>query len=136
MIHWQLNPERVVLVTGARDWEDFEMVWQALSDVGPYLVLQGGCETGADEMARRWCVQNGVPFLTYPAHWQAHGRNAGPVRNEQLINCLPVGGRVLAFPLGNGGTEDCMARARKRGYTVTTYAPLSKLGGDLGDVDW
>ncbi len=53
-------------------------------------------------MAQQWALRHGVAYLGMPALWEAHGRSAGPRRNQRLINlftAMPALRRtVLAFP--------------------------------------
>ena len=73
------------------------------------VIIQGGA-SGADSFAMDWCVVNWVHFETYEADWKTHGKAAGPIRNQKMLD----GGKpdmVLAFP-GGSGTADMKARAR------------------------
>ncbi|MCU1612564.1 MAG: hypothetical protein JWO98_104, partial [Frankiales bacterium] len=47
-----------ILITGSRDWDAKETVWQALADVirpipvdQDVVIVHGACPTGADEIA-------------------------------------------------------------------------------------
>lgn len=46
-------------------------------------VIEGGAR-GVDRMGRQWAIDNNIPFTTYPADWDTHGKKAGYVRNEQM----------------------------------------------------
>ena len=55
------------------------------------------------------------------ADWAKHGRKAGPIRNQRMID----EGRpdlVVAFP-GGTGTADMVERARVAGIRVIEIAP-------------
>lgn len=118
----------VVLVTGGRDYNDYQVVDRALSAMRPELdtVIHGDCRTGLDRVAGDWCRQNGVHAIAVPALWDYYrklGRGkvaqAGPIRNDVLVELarrLDVY-RVLVFP-GNAGTRDCANRARAAGLRV------------------
>lgn len=113
-----------VLVTGSRAWADRAVVEHALGVAfglwRPMVVVQGGCPTGADRMAWEWAWRAGVPCEVWPADWAAHGRAAGPLRNQAMVD---AGARyVLAFPLpGSRGTEDCVRRAEAAGIPVRRF---------------
>ena len=66
---------------------------------------------GADRFAQEWANANGVAWIVYDANWTKHGRAAGPIRNQQMLD----EGRptlVVAFP-GGRGTADMVRRARE-----------------------
>lgn len=110
-----------VLVCGGRDYPDKDEVWKALDVMlrgarhDTLVVIQGG-GSGADRWAREWCAARRVPYDNYPADWAKHGRAAGPIRNQRMID----EGRpnlVLAFP-GGRGTADMIQRAQASGVRV------------------
>lgn len=102
-----------VLVTGGRDYDDLNAVCGALSELrdahGRLTVIQGGA-TGADYIARYWCSrQTSVHMINEPADWKTHGRAAGPIRNQRMIDEHKPD-LVLAFE-GGRGTSDMVQRA-------------------------
>ena len=110
-----------VLVCGGRDYADKGYVYQALDRVwreapmDTMIVIQGGAK-GADALAREWCMERSVEYINVPANWDAHGRAAGPLRNEKMLRKY-VPELVLAFP-GGRGTEDMIKRAEKAGVPL------------------
>ncbi len=114
-----------ILVTGSRDWTDREAVWSALNEHATpgATVVHGDCPTGADHLAKQWCsTQPDIVESPHPANWKEHGRAAGPIRNQQMVN---LGADLcLAFPLGaSRGTRDCMRRAEGAGIPLRVVAP-------------
>lgn len=114
--------ERVVIVTGARDWQDADAVWRVLDECQPTCVVQGGCPSGADAHARAWADRHGVYTETWHAAWRVHGAAAGPIRNRRMLQAH-LRAPVLAFPLGGPGTRDCIQQARGLGMLVRVYEP-------------
>lgn len=105
----------IVLVTGARDWEDVDMVATELVELRPKRIIQGGAP-GADRIAKTKGEAMGIPVDTKYAHWGLHGDSAGPRRNLEMLNAI-LGQRalVLAFhdDLNNSkGTKDMVKKAR------------------------
>lgn len=115
-----------IIVTGSRDWTDDGAVEDVLyrwitrlgrlpRDPGVTIVHGGqrGADTCADMVARRcgWTPE------THPADWAAHGRKAGPLRNQRMAD---LGADLcLAFPLpGSVGTWDMIRRATAAGIPV------------------
>lgn len=112
----------VVIVTGSRDWADAEFIGEKLGDALPKLIVQGGCPTGADAIARDWARENGVRCVTFNANWLKHGRAAGPLRNGLMLRSYPDA-LVMAFPLDGPGTWDCIRQAKTMGMLVRVYSP-------------
>jgi hypothetical protein len=110
-----------VLVTGSRRWSDGAAVLSALRDVGATCVIEGGA-FGADECAQRAAAELGIDSHSIPAQWKQHGRKAGPMRNQQMLDEHPDIALVLAFPLPNSrGTWDMCERAAKSGIEVRVF---------------
>lgn len=110
-----------VLVCGGRDFDDKTAVSTALDDLrmqaglDALIVIQGGA-TGTDKLARDWCSANHVEYINVPADWKKHGKAAGPIRNQKMLD-EQWPDLVLAFPGGNG-TADMMRRAESAGVPV------------------
>ena len=104
-----------VLVCGGRNFRDFDLLSRTLVQVSPSVIIDGGAR-GADWMASSWALENRVRSITYRADWNAHGKAAGPIRNQRMLD----EGRpdlVLAFP-GGRGTDDIVRRANAAGIKV------------------
>ena len=92
---------------------------------GPFEVIIHGCATGADQEGRNWATGMGRKELPFRPDWNAHGRAAGPMRNQRMLDA----GRpdlVIAFP-GGRGTADMLRRADAAGVPTVVRA-LSKEG--------
>jgi predicted polyphosphate/ATP-dependent NAD kinase len=118
-----------VLVCGGRDYADRKAVFKALDAIraakGSLTVIQGGA-AGADALAREWCMaQPSVHLINEPADWKAHGRAAGPIRNQRMLDEHKPD-LVLAFP-GGKGTADMVRRARSAGVPVLLAPDFVKL---------
>ncbi len=118
----QVAPSFRILVTGSRYFSDFPIMRDAIlqaaanSNGRPVTVVHGGAR-GADQMAARIARKHGFQVEEHPADWDKHGRRAGPIRNQQMVD---AGADIcLAFPLGaSRGTRGCMAAAYKAGIPV------------------
>jgi hypothetical protein len=109
-----------VLVCGGRDYSDRDAVFGALDLVrdacSPLTVIQGGA-TGADALAREWCArQPNIHMINEPADWRTHGRAAGPIRNQRMLDEHKPN-VVIAFA-GGRGTADMVRRAKAAGVPV------------------
>lgn len=113
-----------VLVCGGRDYQDRERLFVVLDEHHarqPITVLIEGGADGADRFASMWAFEHEIDSDTFFAKWKVHGRAAGPIRNQRMID----EGRpdvVIAFP-GGRGTADMMKRARAAGVEVIEVRP-------------
>lgn len=115
----------VVLVCGGRDYEDKDAVFAALDAIHaatPITRLVHGGARGADSLGALWALANGVFAAGYPAQWAQHGKAAGVIRNQQMLDSEPVE-LVVACP-GGRGTADMVRRAKGRGVRVMTVGPF------------
>lgn len=105
--------QQMVLVCGGRDYDDREQLFRVLDAAhmsNPIILLMHGAAKGADTLAEEWARNSGVPCQAYHADWETHGKAAGPIRNQRMLdNGLPH--MVIAF-LGGKGTADMMRRAK------------------------
>jgi hypothetical protein len=113
-----------VLICGDRNWDDYQTVLDALSEVhqqkGVEVVIEGEAP-GADLMGRKAAVQLGIPYLPFPADWRKHGKSAGPIRNrQQHKEGKPTMGLAFHNFIENSkGTKDMVNVLRGAGVPVT-----------------
>lgn len=114
-----------ILVCGGRDFSDRSLVFHILDlealEHDIHAVIQGGA-SGADKLAREWCYQRqSIRMWNFPADWKKHGKAAGPIRNQQMLDeGKPT--KVFAFP-GGRGTADMIRRAKAAGVPVYMIMP-------------
>ena len=111
-----------VLICGGREFDDWLKVQETMHLLKFRVteVIQGGAK-GADFLGRVWAKVYDIPCREFPADWRAHGKRAGHIRNQQMLD----EGKpdwVIAFP-GGRGTEDMMRRAGEAGIPVHVVAP-------------
>lgn len=106
-----------VLVCGGRDYIDYDRVDQVLSaihEVAPISKIINGDARGADRLSTRWADEhNRVETWLFPADWRRHGKAAGPIRNQGMLD-RTTPDLVIAFP-GGHGTRDMVERAMRAG---------------------
>lgn len=121
-----------ILVCGGRDYDNWSELVKTLDDLCvergaisekdkygnwmPRVTIISGMAKGADHMAVGWAVINWCPWEEYPADWKTHGKAAGPIRNQQMLD-EGNPDLVVAFP-GGRGTADMVKRAKKSGVEV------------------
>ena len=118
--HPPVEPPLRVLVCGGRKYDNGIRLYGVLGKLhrtrGIAVVIQGGAD-GADTLAVKWAMANGVNTITYAAEWDKHGRAAGPKRNQAMVD-RESPDLVVAFP-GGRGTADMVRRARAAGIEVS-----------------
>lgn len=110
-----------VLICGGRDFADMDLVFAAMRDLeaafGPVTSVIHGGAAGADLLGSRWGHFFGLPVTPFKADWTKHGKAAGPIRNQRMLD-EGKPDRVVAFP-GGRGTADMVRRAEKAGVPIT-----------------
>ena len=108
-----------LLVCGGRNWANKIRTYAVLGNLyrerGIDVVIEGDAR-GADRMAGDWARKNGIDNLKFPARWEEHGAEAGPIRNRQMLK-EGNPNLVLAFP-GGRGTAHMVKIAREAGIEV------------------
>lgn len=123
-----------ILVTGSRNWPIAlrgaitSALWHYAHTPPPPLVVtghSGNVDLWAEEMAPLL----GMTVESHPADWSAHGRAAGPIRNQAMVD---AGADIcLAFILDDSrGATDCAERAEAAGIDVVYHREYTGEGVD------
>jgi hypothetical protein len=100
-----------ILVCGTRDGVPDDLLDSELTALAPDVVITGGAR-GTDAQAAAWAHAHGVKVVTYTTDWATHGRSAGPMRNQAMLDTAEPD-LVLAFPSKTSiGTFDMLRRAK------------------------
>ena len=122
------------LVCGGRDYYGYNKLKDILEGIisdfhflteNQEVTIIAGVASGADFLAKvfaldEYCENSWLHYKEYPADWKKHGKAAGGIRNQQMLD-EGKPDMVIAFPGGNG-TADMVRRARKAGITVIEVA--------------
>jgi hypothetical protein len=117
-----MKPTRI-LITGDRNWKCFALAHRILARLvarhGTALTIVHGSATGVDTAFHEAAMDHGVGIEPHPADWTAHGKAAGPRRNEAMVSagavlCLAVHRDLKA----SKGTLGCVRLALKAGIPV------------------
>ena len=121
-----------VLVCGGRNFDDRSAMARVLrrfkpaiptdDDLAEHVIITGGA-SGADELAAQYAEVFGIRLRVYPADWKTHGRAAGPIRNQKMLD-EGKPDLVIAFP-GGRGTADMVRRAKAAGIPVELAKELT-----------
>lgn len=118
-----------LLVCGSRDYTDYESLKILLAGFlrlnphhpyaifGQHTIIAGGAR-GVDLLAARFAEEHRLELEEILPDWDKHGKAAGFIRNQEMINLNPL--VVMAFWNGESrGTKDTLTRARKN--KIMTY---------------
>lgn len=107
-----------IIICGGRTYADRARVAAVLEEYAAAkpTIVHGGAR-GADTLADREARARGLRVETFAAHWDVHGKAAGPIRNEAMVRA--GADLVIAFA-GGTGTADCLRRAKQAGIRTRT----------------
>jgi hypothetical protein len=113
-----------ILVCGGRDYgltiEEKYKMHVILSEYkhiyGDNFVIIHGVARGADSLSGKWAKANGIDVIEFPANWNKHGKRAGPIRNQQMLD-EGKPNVVIAFR-GGQGTADMVKRSKSQQFEV------------------
>ena len=108
-----------VIVCGGRTYDNEPLVREELGALvailGTNITIVHGAAPGADSLAARIADEMGLATEPHPADWNAYGKPAGPIRNQEMADS--GADLCLAFP-GERGTADMVRRAGAAGIPV------------------
>ena len=121
-----MKNELRVLVCGGRDYSNVEQLykildwvdgsWESVDSIGPISTIISGHARGADQLAEKYANEKNIPLEIYPAQWDVHGKSAGVIRNQEMLDeGLPD--LVVAFP-GGKGTDHMVKIAQKANVSM------------------
>lgn len=121
-------PPYRILVTGSREWKDLPAVSRELGAIRKRvgmdrsIVVVHGAADGLDITAAFAATVLHMTPEPHPADWGTHGKGAGPIRNQAMVD---LGADIcLAFPLPRSvGTWDCIRRANAAGIRTIIIPP-------------
>ncbi len=109
-----------IICTGSRDYVDYFTVYHALRDLPEGTEIIHGDYDGADAIVDTVARGFGYQVHPVPADWDYYGRQAGPIRNRQMVEQFKPIDIVYAFP-GDDGTEDMILVAYQNNIPVKRF---------------
>lgn len=126
-----------ILVTGSRDWTDtdrlrHELTRAWLTAEGPFVVIHGGCPTGADDLASDW-VANMLEAEMGAVSEEAHRAQGfgpwpacGPKRNAHMVR---LGAEICLAFIGPCTSPRCRRPDPHPSHGASGCADLAERAG-------
>ena len=109
-----------LIIAGGRDYkftvDDFLRLGKLHREHGITEVISGKAK-GADWYGEYWAYENQIPVKPFPADWKAHGKAAGPMRNQAMASYADA---VALFP-GGKGTDSMYRIAKATGIEIFDF---------------
>lgn len=113
-----------IAVVGSRDFPDKDFVLRSLADTFDIEdeLISGGAK-GVDTWAEEWADSQGITAYIYPADWKKHGKKAGFLRNEQIVEAADM---LVAFWANKSpGTKHSINLAHNKKIPVVVFIAQS-----------
>lgn len=111
-------------VVGSRDFPYQWMVTEWLSGCNWLREIVSGGARGVDLWAEEWADCNGWPTMIFLPDWDALGKSAGFVRNQQIVEYAD---EVVAFQHNESkGTHHTIKLAREAGKLMEVIRVVSR----------
>ena len=79
------------------------------------VVIVSGSAIGIDSLGAQWAELRKLKTEIYLPDWQTHGKKAGFLRNQQIIDNSDY---LIAITTGSNGTADSIKRAVKKNIPI------------------
>ena len=77
-----------LLIAGSRSFEDYSLLKEitdyTLRNRNENIVIISGGARGADTLAKQYAYEKQYEYLEFKADWNAFGKSAGYIRNEEM----------------------------------------------------
>lgn len=109
-----------------RQADAYVEIKHAISEMSrrPSVVLSGcnqgtddhGWPIGVDRAGELWADSAGIPVERFPVDWNAHGKKAGPLRNQEMVERADA--LLLIWDGKSRGSSDVKRRAIAAGLEI------------------
>ena len=109
-----------VIIAGKRNFYQYDTLLRAIRESKFEITeLVSGGAPGVDTISIVWARENNIPIKLFKADWQAHGKSAGPIRNQQMAE---YGEALIAlWDYNSTGTKNMIEQATKKGLKIFVY---------------
>jgi len=106
-----------VLVTGSRDWDDWELIYKEFIKLPKGAIIGHGDAEGLDRMCHVLATEMGFEVKKYPANWNpADAKRSGLYRNTQMLfDFNPDLCIAFRSKMNSRGTNDMIYKCKMKG---------------------
>lgn len=120
--------ETRIIVAGSRTFDDYDLLKTELKEfIQRYhlgkITIVSGCASGADRLGERFAAENRYLLKRFPAMWKIYGKQAGFLRNAQMLEYARQADTAALVAFWDGqsrGTKHMLGIAEKAGIIVKT----------------
>jgi len=124
-----------IIIAGSRTLANCSIVKDTVNRLLEELKIEvtcvfSGCTKGPDNFGKAWAEEKNIPVKEFPADWKAYGRDAGKIRNLEMLEEADI---LIAFwDRSSRGTRHIIANAFKKEKRVIIF-PVTI--GNLDEVN-
>ena len=108
-----------IAIVGSRHFPRLDLVEAFVASLAPETVVISGGAQGVEDAAERAARARGLEVIVFHADWKAYGRQAGPMRNPEIV---AQADRFVAFWDGRSqGTLDTIVQAVNANLPVEIF---------------
>ena len=114
-----------LLIAGGRDFDDYGLLERTIKETEELkkdeIVIISGMARGADSLGAKWGKENCGAVLEFPADWKKHGKQAGILRNMEMVDFIEEKRSRFALFFWDGksrGTKHCIDYCTKKGVPL------------------
>ena len=112
------------IVAGSRTINDMRLLRKAINESDFLIteIVSGGAK-GVDSLGEKYAKQAGINLVIFPANWKAHGKAAGPIRNERMAlyaaeDSSRPGALIAIWDGESRGTANMISHAKSVGLKI------------------
>lgn len=116
-----------IIIAGSRTFDDYALLKRTMDKIIAHVkrgkgdtsikIISGGAK-GADKLGEWWAYKNMISYEVFQADWGKHGKAAGPIRNQEMIDEGKADALIVFWDGKSPGTKDMIGRARKAGLKI------------------
>ena len=112
-----------IVIAGSRTFTEYSIISRTVNMIlakwrfnKEFDILYSGCAKGVDTLAIDYAKEKGIKYKEFPANWEIHGNDAGPIRNSKMI--ATADGLVAFWDGKSKDTKDIIGKAERKGIKV------------------
>jgi len=101
-------------VVGSRNFSDYSLMKEKLDEIKKQtdtLIIASGGSKGADSLAEKYALENGLKCVVFVAEWDRYAKASGMIRNRKIVD---YSDELIAFYDGRSpGTKNTIMLANQ-----------------------